>query len=81
MRVLPNWALICCAVAVSLARLEQRAPRQHRVVMLCYFAGLEHTEVAEVLGVAGLGEPSGETVGGGDEGVGAGGGGREKNAW
>jgi RNA polymerase sigma factor (TIGR02999 family) len=39
------------ALDEALARLERLAPRQHRVVMLCYFAGLEHEEVAEVLGI------------------------------
>jgi RNA polymerase sigma factor (TIGR02999 family) len=35
----------------ALARLEQEAPRQHRVVMLRYFAGLTAEETAEVLGL------------------------------
>jgi RNA polymerase sigma factor (TIGR02999 family) len=39
------------ALHEALARLERQAPRQHQVVMLCYFAGLEQKEVAEVLGL------------------------------
>ena len=37
------------ALDEALTRLEERAPRQHRVVMLRYFAGLTAEEVADVL--------------------------------
>jgi len=40
------------ALDEALQRLEQRAPRQARVVTLRYFAGLTMAEVAEALGVS-----------------------------
>src|SRR5215468_2176310 len=39
------------ALSESLGRLEEREPRKHQIVLLRFFAGMTHEEIAEVLGV------------------------------
>ncbi|MBL8755438.1 MAG: sigma-70 family RNA polymerase sigma factor [Planctomycetes bacterium] len=46
---LPEPDLDVLALSEALARLAQENPRGHEVVMLRYFAGLEHEEIAAML--------------------------------
>jgi RNA polymerase sigma factor (sigma-70 family) len=40
------------ALAEALERLAREDERKHELVLLRYFAGLEHQEIAELLGVS-----------------------------
>ena len=39
------------ALSESLERLDEREPRKHQIVLLRFFAGMTHEEIAEMLGV------------------------------
>lgn len=47
--VLPEPDLDVVALSEAMAKLRQENPRGHEVVMLRYFAGLEHAEIAAML--------------------------------
>lgn len=49
---LPEPDLDVLALSEALAKLQQENERGHELVMLRYFAGLEHAEIAELVGVS-----------------------------